>query len=441
MTEEEKAARLAALRAEQARRQQASAAPAASAVAPAPAPQATPRPTASSDLAAVVSALGADGINTDQNRAIDFAFDLQDRQREQADRARAEAERLAEERLSEGVAGIALGTALNPESDPDNAAALLQSPEFQQMSPNERLNAIIRTGELFDGPLAGVVNPEVEPDAISRQAAEAYRAQANARLQNSPQARLLRESEAYAGDPVNGLIRELELGRDGETPRNFDRQELKGMITALSDEYGIPPERVAAAFAEPGNFVRDPGSTLGGWLDFRRNTLENRFPEDQIRGFIETNLSPEAVNAHYGRVASNQDNLRRLDGIQEELTELRVTAERYRQTGQEVPPELEVAIADRQSRIRTFGQTPPEPEPQPERDPNPADGVSDDRIREAVIYGNNYFKDAGIMPHIIHMRQNPDQRGATLERIQAHIQNDQNLTADQKNILWAVANQ
>jgi hypothetical protein len=439
MTEEEKQARLQALLAEQARRQQAAPA-AAPQAAPAAAPSASVAPPPQRDIGAVVSALVANGgMDTDQNRAVNFAFELQDRDREAQERARREQERLAEEAQSEGVADLALGLALNPEADPDNRAALLTDPALANMSANDRLNALIRTGEIFDGPLADVVNPEVEPDAISRSAAEAYRARESARIENSLQARLLEQAQEFQGDPVNALIRDLEIGRDGETRDDFDRLDLERRIEAISTEYGIPPERVAVAMHQ--NFIRDPDNDWVPFFDMTRNTIENRFPEDKVRDFIETNLSPEAIDAHYNRVRSNQENSRRLGQLETELTDLRVTAERYRQIGQEIPPELEVAIADTQSRIRTFGQLPPEPEPEPERDPNPSAEVSDDRIREAIIFGNNYFTQAGIMPHVIHMRQNPDQRAATLERIQAHIQNDQNLTADQKNILWAVANQ
>lgn len=434
MTEEEKAARLAALRAEQARRQQAQAAPAAApAVAPTPAPQ-------RADIGAVVSALAADGgVNTDQKRLFDIAIESQDRAREAEERARRDAERRAEEAQSEGVADIALGLALDPESNPNNRAAFLNDPALQGMSPNDRLNALIRTDEILSGPLADVVEPEIEPDLLSRQAADAYRAREDARIQNSMQARLLEDARNYQGDPVNTLIRELNIGRDGETRDDFDRLELERRIEKLSTDLGIPPERVAVAMHR--EFVRDPDTDWVPFFDLTRNTNENRFPDDRVRSFIETNLSEEAVQAYYNQVQGNQANQQRLGNLQSELRELRVTAERYRQIGQPVPDELRTAISDRQARIRTFGQTPDEPEPEPERDPNPNDEVSEDRIREAVIYGNNYFKDAGIMPHIIHMRQNPDQRAATLERIQAHLQSDQNLTADQRNILWAVANQ
>lgn len=467
MTEEEKAAQLQALLAERNRRQQAAqqpvpaapSLPVAQTPASAPAtqapaaPPATPQASALSPAgaAALSAALagGEDGgLTTNQDRAVDFAFAIDDRTREAQERLIREAEEAEKEAHSESVANFALETALNPESDPDNIASLLQSPELQAYSANERIDALSRIDALNDGALSSLINPEVEPDTISQSAAEAYRAREDARIANSLQSRLLREAQDFSGDPVNALIRELEIGRDGETPRNFDRLDLDRRINALATEYGIPPEHVAVAMQE--SFIRDPGGEgigdNGIWpnflTDWQRNTLDNRFPEEDIRSFIDTNLSTEAIQAHYNQVRANQENQRQLAGLQSELSDYRLRAERYEQLGQPVPQELLTAIGDRQARIRTFGQVPePSPEAEPQRDTTPQGQVSDDRMREAYMYSNNYFKSAGITPYLIQMQQNPNLREETLARIQAHIQNDQSLTDDQKNVLWAVANE
>lgn len=215
----------------------------------------------------------------------------------------------------------------------DAVQAVLNRPGFtaaENAAAVEDMMALINETTTEDG--GSILSPTVGATDDSRTdaaAAAAVNAEIERRQQADPQAQAIRDASAWAEDPTAGLVEQLGLGTDGQNPgavlgifgeSGFDDNQLRNMIRDTARRNGISEAQAAAAMAQA--FDRDPGwfdgKGNGGW----RNTLANRFPEEEVDRIAGAYFGKESHSRGVENILNDRTTQSELAGAQSLVTNL-----------------------------------------------------------------------------------------------------------------------
>lgn len=276
-------------------------------------------------------------------------------------------------------------------------------------SAQDRLSAVQRADGLLanDGPLNSTLSPAVAPNTLLNATVEENLAAGQRSIDALPQTRIMDRAAQYESNPTEALINELNLGNDGNDPQtflfgllgeNFDEVEVTRKINDIARAAGVTPAMAAAGMVE--KFRRDP---------FRNNTLDRRFVEDEVVGFIKDTMSPEALQRYNNARISQERKSGETQGAQIRLRQLQTQAQKF---GANVPPQIANEISQLRDTLAT-GATPQEAE---------------QRLQ-------SYIRDNGMAARLKGLDPNSIDYDRAILELENYIQIDPNLTSKEKELL------
>lgn len=181
-------------------------------------------------------------------------------------------------------------------------AAVRKDPRTQNLTESEILDLTTRAsgiGEEGSG-FETTLSPSVTQSPLVTGTQQLLESDLAAASNATPQARMIGSLPAYKENPTETLIEELGLGSDGqeagtiggllsEGKGGFDKNDVTNLINDYARKFGVTPEVAGVAMREA--FIRDPLTIAG----FNANTLENRFPEADVKSIIEDSLSQNSI--------------------------------------------------------------------------------------------------------------------------------------------------
>lgn len=182
------------------------------------------------------------------------------------------------------------------------------------ISPAERLASASLAQDAAQGPLGGILSPQVAADPLLAAQTESDARTRQRAIDALPQTSLIATAERYGNDPVNGLINDLGIGEDGETPGTLlfewlgesgDENLLRQYIREIAEDTGVTQAMAAAVMRDV--FERDP---LFG------NTNDRRFDPDKVRERIRTTVGPEGMHEYEDALVQNTTRTGRNEALQ-----------------------------------------------------------------------------------------------------------------------------
>lgn len=149
-----------------------------------------------------------------------------------------------------------------------------------------------------------ILNPQVAADPLLAAQAESDNRTRQREIDALPQTAIIKTAERYGDDPINGLIEDLSIGSDGETPgtmlfewlgENGDENLLRQHVRELAEKTGVSQPIAAAAMRDV--FERDP---LFG------NTNDRRFDPEKVEERIRTTVGPEGMREYEDALIKNE---------------------------------------------------------------------------------------------------------------------------------------
>lgn len=228
----------------------------------------------------------------------------------------------------------------------DISRAVINNPALG-FNSNDIISAAERADALLQGPLGQIASPNVPESELIRNASDVFDKREQLALDASVQTRLAQRIDRYGSNPTKGLVEELRLGTDGESPdsylfgligEDYDELDVTRKINRLAEETKTSPAAVAAAMAEV--FQRDPGGF---------NTLDNRIDDDQVKAIVKNNLSQDALSRYEENKILSTSRRREVSALNLRLSEAKSRAAKY-PTGQ-VPANVTKTIQDLENQI------------------------------------------------------------------------------------------
>ena len=167
-------------------------------------------------------------------------------------------------------------------------AAGLDSSEVLEM--RKAAEALIAGSDAMQSELA----PTVAEDLAQQEIADATTDYAQRRFDGTDQNRALGDIGRYSEDPTANLEADLGLPNDPQSRGDYDSNALRNLVNEYANQFNVEPAVVAVAMRDA--FKRDPGDDGAWWegdIDLTRNTLRNRFNEEDVKAAVEQ-LGPEA---------------------------------------------------------------------------------------------------------------------------------------------------
>lgn len=208
-------------------------------------------------------------------------------------------------------------------------AAVLADENFTATENADRVGQMLGLiGETGGTETGGLLNPAVTPDAETRAdavQAATVEAEIERRQSADPQAQAIRNAAQWEADPTAGLIEQLDLGQDGQEAggifglfgEDFDENRVRTMIRDTARRNGISESQAAAAMSEA--FVRDPRTILGL---YNRNTLNNRFPADEVDEIAEQFFGQENFGRGVESLLNDQTTTSEISTIRGQIASL-----------------------------------------------------------------------------------------------------------------------
>ncbi len=182
----------------------------------------------------------------------------------------------------------------------DGLANTTELPASERLKIAQQIQATGTTdaGQSILAPNGGPLQPEIEASVALANAA------VDTANSSTPQGQLLTDANRYrdSGDPIASLASDLELDTNAQNDAPwfgqdsvFDRNKLNNIIREIASESNV--DLATAAAAARAGFVRDP------WF---KNTLRKRFPKEEIKERIKTDLDQAKVQNYRESRASQE---------------------------------------------------------------------------------------------------------------------------------------
>ncbi len=218
---------------------------------------------------------------------------------------------------------------------PSEASTFINGVNKSQATGQNNINESLGTQNNSNDvpPLKANISPE--SIAISN-SVELYNRREDARVDSTVQNRVISRADSFNADPTGDIIKLLNIGSDGETPRSnwffadHDKNTLRTIVNNVAQKANVTPKIAASALVEI--FERDP---------FGNNSDANRFDEQDAVNFIRTNMSQDAVNKYERDKVVSEGNKRQVNGLLLRLNTLKNSSTKY---GGNPPPQVVQAI-------------------------------------------------------------------------------------------------
>lgn len=237
---------------------------------------------------------------------------------------------------AEAVAQAAAQALLDPVNTNarDMGQSVLTDPN---LTPTQRQEALSQAAALAkDNPDLLAPDPsrvtndnDLQPNAELASVTDQLTGDLKDSMASRPEVQLYDDVKKFStDDPAKALEDVLGLGKDSQTPSDYDTNNLRNMIRDYAKEFKVDEPVAAAAMRQA--FERDPSTFLG--VDLTSNTLKNRFDHDRVGQVIEDSLSQ-------GRVSKGREIRGRTSIIESQITKInRQVVELQRQASKTSDP-------------------------------------------------------------------------------------------------------
>ncbi len=298
------------------------------------------------------------------------------------------------------IAGVSDQATLDTFSDPTVNAdpqTQLAAARAAGLGAGDTLDLFNRIGGTAEAN-PGIFSPTAPVDPLTQAAVQAEQTAAQRALDTDPQQRLLTEAESYEDKPAAQLIRRFNLD-----PSIATGEELDATIDLMADRMGVTRGQAAVALAE--SYTGEPSF-------FSRDNLSNRFDSEAAVQLARDTFGPDARTRGDDARLSNDRQNAEFQASQTRMAELQSQALRYQSAGQPVPEEIAREITGLQANLRA-GTTP----------------------QQTQLQLETYLSRTGTASRLDGLDPESPEFFRAIADLEAQIQGDRTLDADQKELL------
>lgn len=356
---------------------------------------------------AAYSAL-ADAIAANPNVGTEFGMGLLD----QAMKSQTVGQGQIDERQAAQIQEQSAASILSAIQDPNNLnqgdvqRAVVEDLQNQGLSAEDTLSGATRSGKAAEA-LQSVLAPQAEvPGVVADTVANAVNA-SERQLEANPQTILFNEAQEFESDPT-GSVKAAIKGIDGVEAEYSDR-DVDVFIRSQAEKLGVTPGVVASAM----NNIAKPlpeGGILGRAF-LPDATIENRFPEEELASFVESNFSEAARNQYESSRLVNRQRTGEIKAQESDIKRDLTRAQKLPQ-GSAERAQIERAAEEKASQVlRGITQT-----------------EAQNRLKQ-------HLQQSGMASRLRNVEQGSEEFNRVVRQIEADILGDPGITETEKELL------